>query len=116
MSVRRRPGAHGPTVMTGRIARASLAAAIQATFETRGTALPASTPLGFTADFYELPAKQTQRRAFLGKSGLKADSSLRQIIEIVEAFVMPVVSDIGKKDFEARLWKAGGPWKKLRRA
>jgi len=54
-----------------------LAAAIQATFETRRTTLPKSSPLALQADFYELPSKQTQWRAFLRKSGLKADSSLR---------------------------------------
>ena len=95
---------------------APLAAAVEATFERRGTALPASRPLAFTSDFYELPAKQTQWKAFLRKSGLKADSSLREIIEIVEAFVMPIVNDIRKKNSEARLWKPGGPWKKLGRA
>lgn len=37
----------------------TLAAAIQATFETRRTTLPASSPLALRADFYELPSKQT---------------------------------------------------------
>jgi hypothetical protein len=44
-----------------------LTAAIQATFETRRTTLPESSPLALQADFYELPSKQTQWRAFLKK-------------------------------------------------
>jgi hypothetical protein len=52
---------------------AMLGTAIQAKFKTRRTTLPKSSPLALQADFYELPTKQTQWRAFLRKSGLKAD-------------------------------------------
>src|SRR5580700_165553 len=86
-----------------------LAAAIQATFETRRTTLPKSSPLALQADFYELPSKQTQWRAFLRKSGLKADSSLKQIIEVVREFVMPVVDGILKGNSEKKAWQPGGP-------
>ena len=55
---------------------ATLAAAIQATFETRRTPLPSSLPLAFSRDFRQLPNKQTQWKAFLRKSGLNANSSL----------------------------------------
>ena len=92
-----------------------LAAAIQATFETRRTTLPKSSPLALQADFYELPSKQTQWRAFLRKSGLKADSSLKQIIEVVREFVMPVVDGILKENSEKKVWQPGGPWKKGRK-
>jgi hypothetical protein len=91
-----------------------LAAAIQATFETRRTTLPKSSPLALQADFYELPSKQTQWRAFLRKSGLKADSSLKEIIEVVREFVMPVVDGILKGNSERKVWQPGGPWKKGR--
>jgi hypothetical protein len=86
-----------------------LAAAIQATFETRRTPLPKSSPLALQADFYELTSKQTQWRAFLRKSGLKADSSLKQIIEVVREFVMPVVDGILKGNSEKKVWQPGGP-------
>ena len=92
-----------------------LAAAIQATFETRRTTLPKSSPLALQADFYELPSKQTQWRAFLRKSGLKADSSLKEIIEVVREFVMPVVDGILKGNSEKNVWQPGGPWKKGRK-
>jgi hypothetical protein len=43
----------------------TLAAAIQSTFKTRRTALLRSSPLALRTEFYELPTKQTQWRAFL---------------------------------------------------
>ena len=92
----------------------TLAAAIHATFKTRRTTLRKSSPLVLRADFYELPAKQTQWRAFLRKSELKADSSLKEIIEVIREFVTPVVDSILKADEENKLWHPGGPWQKDR--
>ena len=43
----------------------AFAAAIQATFDTRRTSLPVSGPLALRPDFFDLPNKQTQWRAFL---------------------------------------------------
>ena len=93
---------------------ATLAAAIQATFKTRRTTLPRSSPLALQADFYELPTKQTQWRAFLRKSGLKADSSLKEVIELIGEFVMPAVDSLLKEDAENKVWQPGGPWRKDR--
>jgi hypothetical protein len=92
----------------------TLAAAIQATFKTRRTTLPKSSPLGLRADFYELPTKQTQWRAFLRKSGLKADSSLKEIIEVIREFVTPVVDSILKGGEENKVWHPGGPWERTK--
>ena len=86
-------------------------AAIQATFETRRTTLPAMSSLALRSDFYDLPTKQTQWRAFLRKSGLRGGSSLKKIILIIEMFVMPVVEAILKNRIEAKVWSMGGPWK-----
>jgi len=91
--------------------RATLAAAIQATFATRKTVLPISLPLALQMEFYKLPSKQTQWKAFLRKSGLEADSSLEETIQVIREFVMPVVEAISKGDRETRTWQAGGPWK-----
>ena len=93
----------------------TLSAAIQATFETRRTILPRSSPLALRAEFYELPMKQMQWRAFLRKSGLKADSSLQEIIEVIREFVMPVVDGVSKGDEENQVWQPGGPWGKNRK-
>ena len=93
----------------------SLSAAIQATFKTRRTTLPRSSPLALSARFFELQTKQTQWRAFLRKSGLKADSSLKEIIEFIREFVLPVVDGVLKGDEENEVWQPGGPWGKNRK-
>jgi hypothetical protein len=91
--------------------RATLGAAIVATFQTRGTPLPSSVPLAFTADFYQSTDKQTQWKAFLRKSGLKANSSLEETIQVIREFLMPVVEAVSKGDRKKRIWQAGGTWK-----
>jgi predicted nucleotidyltransferase component of viral defense system len=93
----------------------TLAAAIQATFKTRRTTLPRSSPLALRAEFYELPAKQTQWRAFLRKSGLKADSSLKEIIEVIREFLMPLVDGVLRGNKENQVWQPGGRWEKNRK-
>jgi predicted nucleotidyltransferase component of viral defense system len=90
---------------------ATLAAAIRATFATRQTALPITLPIALQMDFYQLPSKQTQWKAFLRKSGLNADSSLEETIRVIREFVMPVVEGITKRDRENKTWQAGGSWK-----
>jgi predicted nucleotidyltransferase component of viral defense system len=90
---------------------ATLAAAIQATFATRETVLPISLPLALQMDFYNLPSKQMQWKAFLRKSGLNAESSLEETIRVIREFVMPVAEAISKRDREKRIWQAAGPWK-----
>jgi Nucleotidyl transferase AbiEii toxin, Type IV TA system len=90
---------------------ATLAAAIQATFATRETVLPTSLPLALQTDFYKLPRKQTQWKAFLRKSGLNAESSLEVTIRVVREFVMPIVEGISKGNRKKKIWQAGGPWK-----
>jgi predicted nucleotidyltransferase component of viral defense system len=93
----------------------TLAAAIQSTFKTRRTALPRSSPLALRTEFYELPTKQTQWRAFLRKSKLKADSSLKEIIEVIREFLMPLVDGVLKGNEENQVWQPGGPWGKNRK-
>jgi len=90
---------------------ATLAAAIQATFATRKTALPISLPLALKTDFYKLPSKQTQWKAFLRKSGLNVESSLEEAIGVIRELVMPIVEGISKGNRKKKIWQAGGPWK-----
>ena len=89
----------------------TLAAAIQASFETRRTPLPSSLLLVFSADFHQSPNKQTQWEAFLKKSGLKAITSLEDTIRIIREFVMPVAGSIAQAEREKKIWPPGGPWR-----
>jgi predicted nucleotidyltransferase component of viral defense system len=90
---------------------ATLAAAIQATFETRCTSLPSSSPLAFSADFSQSPNKETQWKAFLRKSDLNANAELERTIRLILEFVMPVVEGISKGSTQKKIWRPGGPWK-----
>jgi len=49
------------------------------------------------------------------EDGCSTDSSLKQIIEVVREFVMPVVDGISKGDSEKEVWQSGGPWMKGRK-
>jgi predicted nucleotidyltransferase component of viral defense system len=100
-------------VMAGRFEfRGSvLAEALAATFARRKTMLPASRPLAFTPEFSASPAKQTQWRAFLRKSGLEANASLHDVANALNEFLMPVVEGILRKRTIPLLWRPGGPWK-----
>ena len=101
------------SVMAGRFefSGSVLAAALQATFATRGTALPYSRPIAFTAEFSESPAKQTQWKAFLRKSGLEGDTSLPEVVKALDEFITPVVNGILSERNILSLWLPGGPWK-----
>lgn len=88
-----------------------LAEALAATFERRQTVLPASRPLALAPEFSASRAKQTQRGAFLRKSGLEADASLQEVVNRLDQFLMPVVEGIMLKRTIPSLWQPGGPWK-----
>ena len=60
--------------------------AIAATFQRRGTAVPANVPLGLSDEFARDAAKRAQWKAFLGKNRLDAPT-LDEVIEEVRRFV-----------------------------
>ncbi|MDQ8192968.1 nucleotidyl transferase AbiEii/AbiGii toxin family protein [Coraliomargarita sp. SDUM461004] len=60
----------------------NLRQAIHNTFQHRQTALPLSTPIAFTAEFFQDPQKITQWQAFLRKNALNAPS-LKDVIQII---------------------------------
>jgi predicted nucleotidyltransferase component of viral defense system len=89
------------------------AEALSATFARRKTVLPAQRPLAFTPEFSLSPAKQTQWRAFLRKSGLEADASLEDVTNALEKFLMPVVEAILRQRTIPAGWRPGGPWRRV---
>jgi hypothetical protein len=52
---------------------------------------------------------------FYWRSGLKADSSLKEIIEVIRQFVMPVVDAILTENADNKVWQPGEPWDKDRK-
>ena len=87
-----------------------LVEAIRATFACRGTALPGGLPVALTDEFLMDPAKTTQWRAFLRKSGVVGGRDMAATLGCVKRFVAtPLQLSNGGAPCLAR-WSAGGPW------
>jgi hypothetical protein len=88
-----------------------LARALKATFQRRGTPLPALRPIAWTPAFATDAMKQTQWTAFLRKSGATTSPrALDQVIGDVASFAWPPLEAAALgRNFEQR-WPAGGPW------
>lgn len=89
----------------------ALAQSIQATFDTRKTALPTELPLGLTPGFHDDTAKQAQWRAFVSRGRLEENPpELADVASFLAGFLMPptlALVDSGR--FEG-FWPHGGPW------
>ena len=87
-----------------------LKAAVDATFERRGTDRPTEAPVVFTSHFHHLPDKQIQWNAFLRKSRLQA-LSLELTIQRVSDFLLPVLlEDVSESHWDPESgWNTGRP-------
>ena len=88
-----------------------LAAAIQATFDRRGTIIPTTPPDGLSREFAGDQAKQRQWAAFLlRESLLVAVPNLGETVGEIAAFALPPIEAAATGDeFDLR-WADGGPW------
>ena len=75
----------------GQVNPSEAAAAIVATFRRRRTAIPATTPVGLSAEFARDPAKLAQWRAFLGKNRLEAPALEVVVAELRRYFAVPLM-------------------------
>ena len=89
----------------------TLARAIRATFERRGTPLPHGVPLGLTAEFAADATKQTQWKAFLTRLAIEdTPVDLGVVIDEIRGFLVPAIQS-AVDDSEIRFtWPPGGPW------
>ena len=78
-----------------------LAAALAATFENRGTALPGEPPLALRPEFTADTEKQAQWSAFSRRVELPPAVSLESTTEVLRRFLLPPAG-------------GGGPWRALR--
>lgn len=82
-----------------RVDQAVLVESIRRTFARRGTPIPAQIPVGLTSEFWALPGRDAQVRAFVRRARLKqspervADVGLR-----VAAFALPLLEAAGQSD------------------
>ena len=90
----------------------TLAAAIQATFERRATAIPRERPPPLTHAFSEDPQKLSQWRSFLARDPLLIDEpDLRTVIREVGDFIMPAArAAIDDRQMPGR-WSSDGGWR-----
>jgi predicted nucleotidyltransferase component of viral defense system len=89
---------------------AVLAKAITATFQWRHTAVPIA-PIIFTPDFAHNRTRQTQWHAFLDRHRLDdAPREFGTVIEVLAAFLQPVLEAYHHGQSSHRHWLPGGPW------
>ena len=90
---------------------ARLYAAIKATFERRGIALPDDPPVGLTSVFVDDAQKKTQWNAFLRKTRPRLQPpDLAQVVDILREFLMPPIHAARLDTSFENQWPAGGPW------
>ncbi|MCI0585356.1 MAG: nucleotidyl transferase AbiEii/AbiGii toxin family protein [Planctomycetes bacterium] len=88
-----------------------LVQAIRATFERRGTPLPAGLPPALTPGFAESRERRMQWGGLLARSGrTPAPEDLRQVVERVAAFLGPAIAWARGDSRMDSTWPPGGPW------
>lgn len=88
-----------------------LARAIRATFERRSTPLPASLPVGLSAELFDRSDKQGQWAAWLRRARLHEGApSLPEVCAVVAAFVEPIFGGMSASALGVHRWPPGGPW------
>lgn len=90
---------------------ASLAKAVRATFDRRGTAMTA-TPTAFTPAFHDDAQKQAQWGAFIARTSLPGTpATLKDALQAAMELLVPVAEACAAgRPFSSR-WKAPGPWR-----
>lgn len=88
---------------------AVLAQAIRATFERRGTGVPAGLPLGLTDEFALDEQKIKQWQAFQRKNALEP-MPLTVVIGALGEFLLPVLSALVSGSDRHRQWRPGAGW------
>jgi hypothetical protein len=87
-----------------------LAQAIRQTFDWRQTTLDVD-PIAFTDAFAQSPDKKRQWRAFIDRHRLLgAPDTLHETVQVLSAFLLPIVRALSSGPMFDRHWSAGGPW------
>lgn len=88
-----------------------LARAVQATFERRRTPLPDTIPIALTAEFYSDDSKQKQWKAFVSKGGLAVPPPFSDLVNGLNAFLLPPVNALLSGVHFRQRWTPSGPWR-----
>lgn len=91
---------------------AVLTRAFKATFERRGTDLPADGAIGLTRQFAEAPDNVKRWSAFLDTNGLDdAPKELQSVLDVIQDFVLPPLHAAAEHRPFAQRWLAGERWR-----
>lgn len=89
-----------------------LLTALRATFDRRRTEIPKQLPIAFTPAFAEVDGKNAQWMGFLRRNRLTtAPAELRTVVDVIAAFVWPVLTPARGAEGYQYQWQPGGPWK-----
>ena len=88
----------------------SLAPALAATFQRRGTALPLEPPVGLRPEFSADSGKRTQWSAFSRRVAISPPVSIEVVIELLGRFLLPPASAAARGEPFDQEWSAGGDW------
>lgn len=90
----------------------TLAQAIAATFERRGTPIPTEQPVGLSGRFAEDEQKRTQWSAFVRRTRLPdAPADLGDVLRLVRQFVDPPLNTAGDAAHFSAHWTPGHGWR-----
>lgn len=90
----------------------TLAAAVRATFDRRGTALPEAIPVGLSDEFAGDRSKQQQWQAFQrrGRPALPPPA-LADVVGSIRDFLVPPTEALRQGETFDQQWPEGGPWR-----
>lgn len=89
-----------------------LAGAVEATFKRRKTPIPQDDPLALTSRFADDATKQMQWTAFNRRNiANQKPPELRQVIERLREFLLPVLNSIRAQESFSGTWPAGESWR-----
>lgn len=92
--------------------REELAEAVRRTFERRQTPIPEAEPIGLTPAYWENPTRPAQVRAFARRARLAVpDDPGEDFVDLLGAFLLPILNDVRLGEPRAGAWPPGGPWK-----
>lgn len=88
-----------------------LVKAMRATFQRRGTPIPAGAPAALTPEFFDDRSRRTQWSAFARKTGAADAGELPATVARVAAFCSAPLIAAGTESSWAASWSPGGPWR-----
>jgi predicted nucleotidyltransferase component of viral defense system len=88
----------------------TLVRALRATFVRRDTPFPTGEPLALTSQFWKVPERSAQWRAFLRRGRLKGPSNAEDLIADLRTFLLPVLRGAAEGVAFPPTWHPGGLW------